>query len=304
MIFHEIYSCYYNTVAEILSCAVKGNLTQINMKKIIDRKAFSESFLNIIPALKNQQWQLLDKNMSTQIKHIPTMPLTLIEKRWLKAISLDKRIRLFGDNLSLPDDVEPLFNPDDFVFFDKYSDGDNFEDEEYIKHFRTILTAFNTDRKLHMEFINKNGFCFNIVCIPLMLEFSEKDDKFRIYVYSYNKKFTVNLSSIKFCVLGAEYVKKPILDIKKEERFFVMELTDERNALERVMMHFAHFKKEAEKTADRKYRLKVFYNKSDETELVIRVLSFGPMVKIIEPDGFCNLIKQRLQNQQNLNCNI
>ena len=51
MLFHEIYSCYYNAVAKILSSAVSGTLTEVQMKEIITQKTFSESFLTILPAL-------------------------------------------------------------------------------------------------------------------------------------------------------------------------------------------------------------------------------------------------------------
>ena len=57
--------------------------------------------------------------------------------------------------------------------------------------------------------------------------------------------------------------------------------------------------KEAERIDDGHYRLKVRYHKDDETELVIRILSFGPMVKVIEPYSFVELIKNRLAMQKN-----
>ena len=79
-----------------------------------------------------------------------------------------------------------------------------------------------------------------------------------------------------------------------------LELLDHRNALERVMLHFAHFKKEAEKISDERYRIKIFYDSSDETELVIRVLSFGPFVEVTEPKDFRNLIIERLKRQKNI----
>lgn len=45
------------------------------------------------------------------------------------------------------------------------------------------------------------------------------------------------------------------------------------------MLHFAHFKRRAERTEDGKYILSLEYDESDEAELVIRVLSFGLMSK-------------------------
>ena len=78
-----------------------------------------------------------------------------------------------------------------------------------------------------------------------------------------------------------------------------LELYDRRNALERVLMHFAHFEKEAERMDQDRYRLRITYDKSDETEMVIRILSFGPMLKVTSPSHFTELIKQRLIQQKN-----
>ena len=76
------------------------------------------------------------------------------------------------------------------------------------------------------------------------------------------------------------------------------ELYDRRNALERVLMHFAHFEKQAEKIAEDKYRVTVSYHKDDEAEIVIRILSFGPMIKVTAPNRFAELIKERLLSQK------
>lgn len=73
---------------------------------------------------------------------------------------------------------------------------------------------------------------------------------------------------------------------------------DERNALERVLLHFAHFEKQAERIDETHYRVTVAYDSDDETELVIRVLSFGPMLKVTDPPRFVGLIKERLIEQK------
>ena len=63
-------------------------------------------------------------------------------------------------------------------------------------------------------------------------------------------------------------------------------------------MHFAHFEKQAEKLDENRYRVTVTYDGDDETELVIRMLSFGPMVKVTAPQHFVELMKERLINQK------
>ena len=90
-----------------------------------------------------------------------------------------------------------------------------------------------------------------------------------------------------------KYTKKA-----SKNKTVVFELIDERNALERVLMHFAHFEKQVEKVEEEKYRVTINYDKDDETEIVIRILSFGQMVKVVEPNSFIDLIKDRLLKQK------
>ena len=311
MIFHEIYGCYYNAVAKILASAVDGELTDDKLIQIVRETAFSESFLTIIPALKTQKWQLLDEDFRTPLRntpmfrtplrHTPTMPLTTLQKRWLKAISIDPRIKLFNANLAGLDDVQPLFTPEEYVVFDKYTDGDPYEDEKYINNFHTILNALHTGKKLRVCHTNRKGCHREHVCFPTKLEYSEKDDKFRILITGCRNVDTINVARLIECSVVDEYPIKPVKQQTTNKDFFVMELVDDRNALERVMLHFAHFEKQAEKIADNKYKVTVYYDRDDETELVIRVLSFGPMVKVTDTSRFVELIKERLMMQKKCN---
>ena len=81
------------------------------------------------------------------------------------------------------------------------------------------------------------------------------------------------------------------------EQTLVMELTDERNALERVMLHFSDLEKETEKIDCRHYRITLWYKKDDETGILIRILSFGPVLKVIAHDVIVSQIRQRPERQ-------
>ena len=129
MIFSELYSAYYNTVARIIETSFRPGATEKDLRQHVLENAFSESVLTILPALKSGKWPLLKKDLSPALKHVPTMPLTLLEKQWLKAICDDPRIKLFDVELPELEDVEPLFTRDNYRIFDQYTDGDPFEDE-------------------------------------------------------------------------------------------------------------------------------------------------------------------------------
>lgn len=298
MIFSELYSAYYQAVTKILRAAVDHPLSKAELRLIIEETAFGESILQMEPALE-ERWQLLFQDGTTPIKNAPSLPLTTLQKRWLKAISLDPRIRLFAIDFSFLSDVEPLFTPDDYCVFDRYADGDPYEDEAYITNFRCILDAIQKRYPLSIRTTNRRS---NISCVRVMpeyLEYSEKDDKFRLISSGNRYGNMINLGRIISCEpYDQPFRVNPGSVYQSRSRTVVLELTDKRNALERVLLHFAHFEKEAEKLDDNKYRVKIVYDRDDETELVIRVLSFGPMLRVISPQSFVSLIRQRLIDQR------
>lgn len=302
MIFSELYSVYYNTVAKIIGKATEKSLTEKELAELVRENAFSESTLTVLPALKKQKWQLLLPNLTTPIKHTPSMPLTLLQKRWLKAMICDKRIKLFGITAEALDDITPLFTEDDYCVYDKYSDGDDYCDEGYIARFRTVLTALREKRRLSVTMINRRGVKMHLTVMPKKLEFSEKDDKFRLIAEGFRQVSIINLGRITQCSLcenDANGFSRP--KPRDAMREVTLVLTDERNALERVMLHFAHFEKRAERIDENRYRLTLKYDTDDETELIVRILSFGPMVKVEAPARFVGLITERLTRQARFN---
>ena len=299
MIFSELYGAYYNTVTNILKEAVRAPVSAETMRRLIAQNAFGESLLSVEPALTGGRWQLLLPDGTTPLEHIPTMPLTLLQRRWLKAISLDPRIRLFPVNLPEDPDVEPLFTPEDYVVSDKYADGDPYEDEDYIRRFRMILESIRDQTPLRIDTKNRFGGITDLVLLPKYIEYSEKDDKFRLIGNGSRYGRVINLGRILNCKpYRKPFAENPENDYAKRTEEVTFDLINERNALERALLHFAHFEKEAERIDEKRYRVTVRYDKDDETEMVIRVLSFGPMLKVTGPPHFENLIRERLIRQK------
>ena len=180
MIFNEIYSAYYNAVAKIITSIINCNADEKTVNKIIEENAFGESMLTVLPSLKSEKWQLVKADMTTPIQRIPTMPLTTIQKQWLKAISLDPRIKLFDIEFQGLDDVEPLFTAEDYYIYDKYMDGDPFDDEEYIKKFRTILSALNAKQPLKIQMVNSKGNTVSMTVMKILRLVKERNTKAKI----------------------------------------------------------------------------------------------------------------------------
>ena len=269
MLFNEYYSEYYACVSEIIREALDGTLTQKRLADITRRKGFAESVLTIPAHLMDGTWPLITK-----------------------------------DYVSDPglEDVEPLFDPQKIIWYDRCSDGDPYEDPGYAERFRTLLEAVKTHRKVRVEFVTQRNEHRTWGVIPYRLEYSAADDKFRLLCLNRaTKNLTLNLNRISSCRLTAAYDPddRPIPVLKNES--VTLEILDERNVLERAMLQFSYLAKKTERITEKTYRMTLHYRPEDETELLIKIISFGPLVKVVGPDGFAALIRERLEKQSRRN---
>ena len=308
MLFSEIYSSYYNTVAAIISSSQKGALDSDSLYEIVRKSAFPESVVTIGGSLESGKWPLIKKDYTTNIKNPPTMPLSTLQKRWLKAVLGDRRIGLFVDEKTRSElgrsleGVEPLFSERDFFLYDRYSDGDPYDTPGYREKFRTILNALHQRKKLKIEYAGRFDQPKRFVISPLKIEYSQKDDKFRLLSKIRKRNTVVNIARILKCELLENSKAETCRDenLPRGGASVTLEIHDERKALERVMLAFAHFEKSAVQVEENVYRLSLNYDSRDETELVVRVLSFGPMVKVVEPQTFVEQVRKRISKQMEL----
>lgn len=297
MLFHEIYGSYYQAVSAILGEAVRGTLTKKRLNELVQTHAFGESLLNIPDGLTGERWRLLHRDLTPELDKAPERPLTLLEKRWLRSLLLDPRIRLFDVDMHGLETVKPLFTPEMFVFFDRYGDGDDYHDPVYIAHFKTILTALREKKDLYISFETRSSRP-SIVVTPLHLEYSEKDDCFRLIASGFRRSWVIRLSRVLDCSIVENSRALPPRPNRPET--LVFELEDRRHALERVLLHFSHLEKETKRLDETHYLVTLKYDRADETEMVIRILSFGPMLRVLEPAHFIGLLRERIERQRNL----
>ncbi|KHD36705.1 hypothetical protein NL50_09275 [Clostridium acetobutylicum] len=319
-LFSEIYSCYYNAVTQIVNSCIKTPISKEVIKKFIDDNAFSESSFHLLPKLLTGDWNLLRKDNDKYISKLNSSiktPVTKLQKAWLKSILHDKRIKLFLDKAELEtlykslSDVEPLFDINDFYYFDIFSDGDNYNDPIYINNFRFILNALKNKKAITVSFKSGRGINTNGNFFPIKIEYSSKDDKFRLHCFSINARKSLTPQVINVGRISSVKLYKSTLTFYLDTSIYekmarctepvVIEISNERNALERCMLNFSDFEKYTEynKTSN-KYITHIYYNKNDETELLIRILSFGPVIKVLGPEKFLNSLKKRLKKQLEL----
>ncbi len=316
-LFSELYSCYYRVLRHLL-CS-QNPLTIKEIYNRICQEGFEESLLSIIPKLEDGSWDLFRREGELYLSKLSPsfcIPLTNLEKSYLKALLADSRILLFLDAEQaetldrMLDSVQPLWHQEQFYYYDRFDDGDPYETETYRRHFRLLLKAQKNRQFVDIDYNSPKGNRVHHYYVPIRLEYSLKNDKFRLLALeqrslNYNKLETLNIDRIASAQL-TEHTLPSSIDINSiiQNSYYQEPLTlrilNKRNALERAMLHFANYEKNTTKIDENTYECLIYYNQSMETELLIEVLSFGPMLTVIGNERFLKSLKARLQKQKNL----
>lgn len=315
-IFSEMYGAYYRTAAKILE---KSEIAESDIYSAVSEEAFADSAL-FIPQKLTSDWGLLKpcgvKKYESVLRHNPISVVTELQKRWLKAQLADPKFRLFLDEQVSEklekklEDVKPLYNSTIFRSADVFADGDPYNDESYIKNFCAILNAVHAKEVLDIEFVSGRNERKRGHFLPLKLEYSRKNDKFRVYCAAYRDCHWSNgLINVGRIISVVSTKHKSACEMDMEDYFserrcsepVTVEVTTERNGVERFMMEFAAYEKYTERDLETGVcTVKLWYDKSDETELLIRLLSFGPIIEIKSPQSFRKLAADRVRRQYEL----
>ena len=314
-LFSELYSAYYNAVEHVLRAAQGKDIRAEALQELLSAHTFSESAFHMLPKLQGGQWPLLraENGGYTARYALPeALPLTALQKAWLKALLRDPRMRLFMDDEAFAQmeaalaDVEPLFRQEDLHVFDNAGDGDDYGSEAYREVFRVFLAAVRSGSAVYVRYDNGSQRMADAYW-PVRLEYSPKDDKFRAYCHSRGnrrrKTYVLNLQRVTAAEAVPDEIRRPAAPDGVNGMFHevVMEIGRERNALERCMLQFAHFEKRTEYDEHTdKYTCTLRYNAMDETEVVIRVLSFGPTLRVLGPERFLAELRGRVRAQARL----
>ncbi len=116
--------------------SVQSALTLQDIRARTYREGFEESLLSIISKIESGAWNLFERDGSLYISRLGgtfLTPLSALEKSYLKALLSDPRIGLFLDQDQLEalrdmlSSVPPLWRPEQFYYYDRFTDGDPWE---------------------------------------------------------------------------------------------------------------------------------------------------------------------------------
>ena len=319
-IFSEIYGAYYRIAAKVLE---EKSVTPQRLDQLIRQHGFRDSVLFVPQKLSprsEENWGLLkeDNGKFNAVTHNkPPKIVTTLQKRWLKAILSDQRVRLFMSDETISRlenrlaDVPPLYRPEHFLIADRFTDGDDYGSEDYRNIFRTILNATRSKKLLDITFRSSRGALKKNTLLPVKIEYSHKNDKFRLYAMrvksgNFTEGCIVNIGRV-IDAAESEAVCLEDTSISADMNFrrckepIEVHVLKERNAMERFLMEFASYEKQTELDDDGKGCIvRIWYDKSDETEMLIRLLSYGAVLEIVAPPKIRSMAAARVRRQYDL----
>ncbi len=226
----------------------------------------------------------------------------------------DARIGLFLDQNQkdaldgMLSSVTPLWEEKQLYYYDRFADRDDYGNPDYRKHFQTLMAAILDRTYVDILYESRFGHRVRHIYLPCRLEYSIKNDCFRLLAVESHRQRNprveiLNLSRIQAVTLTSKTAGK-LPDINRIlSRSYHREparilIKDRRNALERAMLQFANYEKSTRRIDADTYECLIYYNKKMETELLIEVLSFGPMIQVVGNKDFLRLLKERLARQK------
>lgn len=318
-VFSEIHGAYFRTAERILA---QEHITDKEISRIIGEEAFRDSMLFLPQKFRpgsGEDWGFLtprrEGGYARITRHAPPGFVTMLQKRWLCAKLADPKMRLFLDDETMERleaylrDIPPLYPPGAFHCFDVFKDGDDYASAHYRRVFRTMLQAVKSGEIVEMDYLSGKGVPVRGRFGVLRLQYSRKNDKFRAYCCRIPEQGRpdgtglVNLGRIRSVRPTGEQRDTGItlekcLRSRRCKTPVQVEVRSERNGIERFMMEFASFEKRTERDpATGKCRVWLWYDTQDETELLIRLLGFGPVVEILGPEHFRKQAAERVARQ-------
>lgn len=304
MLFHESYGVYYNAVSKIINLILEQKLDEHSMFEVIENTAFQETAYILEKKLVDKCFcgilyqEAYGELPKTEIRNTVKLPLSKIERDWLKTISLDPRIKLFEISFPDLDDAVPLYNLEDIVYCGRYYDGDDYNSDQYIKNFKTVFSSIKAHNYLELHYNSlSRGYCNEIVQ-PLYLQYSSREDRFRLIANNENELYTYNIARIEKCNSISEKFQFDEYSQEFERSYAEILVKNQRDTLERLLLFFSHLDKKTNRVDEQLFKVTLFFTKRDYKEVTAQLLSFYPMIEIVGPEYIKERYYEKIKKQK------
>ena len=243
----------------------------------------------------------------------PPLPVRFskLEKAWLRALLEKDGVRMvlsketFDKLQKELGDFETPIKEEYFELTNKIRLPAIMDQEAYERNFRIILDALIREKPIRYSNTDKKGNVYpNKLALPVNIEYSMRDGRFRVSMYSLddNRPIMANiftLSDLKVVDekvgIDRETAKKLLFEQKYSEEPVILEVTDKKAAMERCFMCFSGMERTARDLGNNKYEIRLNYYLFEEENLVRSIISLGPYVRVVAPQRIVDEIVTRVK---------
>ncbi|MCR5610119.1 MAG: WYL domain-containing protein [Lachnospiraceae bacterium] len=243
------------------------------------------------------------------------LPLTNIEKIWIKSILSNRRAKLFFSEESFEilskeyADIENIYERQSVKYYDKdvFSE---YIDDYYIDNFKKILEAIKDKRVIKIDYVSRNGNSLCEAYLPYKILYSAKKEKFELLAFLMHDRkpelaYKIDISRIYevteiYREYDDNYDLEKLLATRMCEKPVVLQVFNRNFAYNRIVKDMAIYKCNVEDNEDGTYNVTISYDKQDEGDLLSDILSYGPNVKVIANDKMIEEVKKRALKQYQL----
>lgn len=248
------------------------------------------------------------------------VPISTIELRWLKTIlnDADHKMKLFLSDAEIAmlndllNQCAPSVSPfpmDKIVFFDRF----HFPEKKAKREaavLATLVECNRSQRTVYIKYHTRKHQVKTGTYRPIVLEFSKRNNRFQGFLQECGSDhiYTMNLSQIESAVeteASFDYATaEQALDSYRKDNTTSVQVAfyDTRNIVDRILTEFSPWEKRCSYDPETGlYQLTIFYQKSDEVDLVVRLMGYGGdlyMVDLNHPIG--REIQFRMDRQMEL----
>lgn len=243
----------------------------------------------------------------------PPLPVrfTKVEKAWLKALLEEPDIRMVLSNKTLEKlqkELDGFSSPIKREYFELTNTiklPEITQWEAYEKNFSLLLKALIQEKPIRYNNTDRKGKVYeNMLALPVAIEYSMRDGRFRVSMYSIDDKRPImanifTLSDLRIVDeevgIDRETAKQLLFEQKYSEEPVILEVTDRKAAMERCFMCFSGMERTARDLGDNKYEIRLNYYLFEEENLIRNIISLGPYVKVVSPQRIADEVIRRVK---------
>ena len=235
------------------------------------------------------------------------MPLSLAERVYLRAVLESRYCPIFFDEdektriLERLKDVPSIGLEKNVVFAGSGGHPRTFPPDE-ISKIRKLLSSVRYRKEIEYSnnandgkvYLHSKGF-------PVKIEYSVFDDRFRLSLWSSdeNRPIKINISSMyDISETGRNWdnplTPQKMMETKLSPEPIRMTLTGKDHQFDRALYSFSVYDTVIERTGENEYTFTLRYYGFDLPEIIDKIMSFGPAMRVLSPSDAIDRIKRRL----------